>query len=174
MPSASMSNAPTTLQNSSNVCQSRPLRARRDASMLSTAPTSPSHSKPSNRSKPGRSVPEPERPRSSSMTSTRSHPSCRARSTSAYCRRWLSRLLCTWSGVDWRTYTHARRDRCSAVILFIAFSLVDRHGDDSHPLHHLLQQMDLNVLRQLWQRLLFGVVEQHCLGHWAWRHRALL
>ncbi|MBN3786034.1 hypothetical protein G3N94_03870 [Burkholderia sp. Ac-20353] len=44
-------------------------------------------------------------------TSTRSHPNCRARSTSAYCRRWLSRLFCTWSCVDWRTYTQASRDR---------------------------------------------------------------
>src|SRR5215471_11036963 len=31
-------------------------------------------------------------PRSSSTTSTSAHPSCRARSTSAYCSRWLSRL----------------------------------------------------------------------------------
>lgn len=73
------------------------------------------------------------------MTSTWAHPSCRARSTRAYCRRWLSRLFCTWSGVDWRTYTHARRDRCSAVILFIAPLLVDRHGDGLNPLHYLLQ-----------------------------------
>jgi CheY-like chemotaxis protein len=82
-------------QNSSNVCQSRPLRARRDASIQNTAPTCPSHNTASSRSKPGRCTPPPERPRSSSMTVTSVQPSARARSDSAYWRRWLSKLLCT-------------------------------------------------------------------------------
>jgi hypothetical protein len=43
--------------------------------------------------------------------------------------------------------------------LLIVFSLVDRYRDGSHPPHHLQQQLDLNVLRQLWQGLRFGVVE---------------
>jgi len=47
-----------------------------------------------NRSKPGRTTPPPDRPRSSSMISTVVQPSCLARSASPYCRRWLSRL-CT-------------------------------------------------------------------------------
>jgi 2-keto-3-deoxy-L-rhamnonate aldolase RhmA len=39
-----------------------------------------------------RATPPPERPRSSSTISTSVQPSCRARSASAYCRRWLSLL----------------------------------------------------------------------------------
>jgi hypothetical protein len=35
------------------------------------------------------------------------------------------------------------------VILFIVFCLVDRDGDGLHPLHHLLQQLHLNLLRQV-------------------------
>ncbi len=38
-PSSSTMAQPTKAQNSSKVCQSRPLRARRDASMETTAPT---------------------------------------------------------------------------------------------------------------------------------------
>ena len=85
--SGSISSAPTTLQNSSRVCQSRPLRASRDASMLNTAPTCPSHSTRNRRSKPGRRVPPPEIPRSSSITSMSCQPSTRARSTRLYWRR---------------------------------------------------------------------------------------
>ena len=85
--SASISNASTMLQNSSKVCQSRPLRASRDASMQRTAPTCPSHRAFKRRSNPGRRVPDPEIPRSSSITSMSCQPSVRARSTSAYWRR---------------------------------------------------------------------------------------
>ena len=49
------------------------------------------------RSKPGRAtLPLAERPRSSSMTSTLANPCRRATSTRSYCRRWLSRFVCTW------------------------------------------------------------------------------
>src|SRR5256885_6992345 len=65
------------MKNSSRVCQSRPLRASRDASMLNTAPTCPSHSARNRRSKLGRRVPPPEIPRSSSITSTSCQASAR-------------------------------------------------------------------------------------------------
>ncbi|MGF6920513.1 hypothetical protein OKW41_005881 [Paraburkholderia sp. UCT70] len=67
-----------------DVCQSRPLRASRDASIQNTAPTAPLQRAASKRSKPGRWIPEPERPRSSSMTVTSGQPSTRARSASPY------------------------------------------------------------------------------------------
>ena len=82
-------------QNSSSVCQSRPLRARREASIEITTPTRPSQIAARSFSNPGRLTPEPERPRSSSMTLILAHPSCRARSTSPYRRRRLSPLLIT-------------------------------------------------------------------------------
>ena len=66
MASSSTSNVPTTPQNSSSVCQSRPLRAKRDASSDTTALTRPSQIAASSFSNPGRAVPLPERPRSSS------------------------------------------------------------------------------------------------------------
>ena len=72
-------------------------------SMASTAPAVPVQIAANNRSKPGRAVPPPERPRSSSMTTTFSQPRVRARVARAYCRRRLSGLLMSWSGVDCRT-----------------------------------------------------------------------
>jgi hypothetical protein len=66
---------PTNPQNSIRVCQSRPLRARREASIANTAPARPSQIAASMRSKPGRLTPPPERPRSSSITSTLAQPS---------------------------------------------------------------------------------------------------
>lgn len=48
---------------SESVCQSRPLRASREASIETTAPTRPSQMAASSFSKPGRAIPEPERPR---------------------------------------------------------------------------------------------------------------
>jgi hypothetical protein len=45
----------TKAQNSSNVCQSRPLRASRDASIANTAPAVPAQIAASRRSNPGRS-----------------------------------------------------------------------------------------------------------------------
>jgi len=94
-PSSSTINVPTRPQNSSSVCQSRPLRARREASIDTTAPTRPSQIAARSFSNPGRETPEPERPRSSSITLTSAHPSCRARSTNPYWRRRLSTLLIT-------------------------------------------------------------------------------
>src|SRR5215469_12445768 len=49
---------PKSPQKSISVCQSRPLRASRDASMANTAPTRPSQIAASSRSKPGRLTPE--------------------------------------------------------------------------------------------------------------------
>ena len=60
-----MINAPANPQNSSSVCQSRPLRASRDASRDSTAATRPSQIAARSFSKPGRRPPAPDRPRSS-------------------------------------------------------------------------------------------------------------
>ena len=78
-------------------------RASREASIANTAPTRPSQIAVSKRSKPGRVMPPPERPRSSSTTSTVVQPSCLARSASPYCRLRLSWLCKSWSAVDWRT-----------------------------------------------------------------------
>ena len=89
-------------QNSISVCQSRPLRARREASIASTAPTLPAQMAAIRRSTPGRVIPPPERPRSSSMTSTMDQPSVRARSARPYWRRRLSWLCKNWLAVDWR------------------------------------------------------------------------
>jgi hypothetical protein len=54
-------------------------RASRDASIDTTTPTRPSQMAASSFSKPGRAIPPPERPRSSSMMATSLQPSCRAR-----------------------------------------------------------------------------------------------
>ena len=56
-PSSSTMTVPTRPQNSRRVCQSRPLRARRDASTDMTAPTRPSQIAASSLSKPGRLTP---------------------------------------------------------------------------------------------------------------------
>src|SRR5215468_7649936 len=53
-----------------------PLRARRDASIASTAPTCRSQIAESSRSNRGRAIPPPDLPKSSSMISTLLHPSC--------------------------------------------------------------------------------------------------
>src|SRR5215470_12470438 len=53
---------PTNPQNSISVCHSRPLRARRDASIASTAPTCRSQIAESSRSNPGRANPPPDLP----------------------------------------------------------------------------------------------------------------
>ena len=69
-------------------CQSRPLRASREASRQRTAPTCPAHRAATNRSKPGRSTaPLADRPRSSSMISTLVKPRRLATSTNSYWRR---------------------------------------------------------------------------------------
>jgi len=70
---------------SRNFMQSRPLRARRDASIASTAPTRPCRLP----RVAAQLKPEPERPRSSSMTVTSVQPIARARSARPYCRRAL-------------------------------------------------------------------------------------
>ena len=93
-----------------------PVGARaRDISTPSTIPTWSRLTSLTSRWKPGRpSALVPERPRSSSITSTRSaaHPNPTARSARPYCNRvdsWCSTTCC---GVDWRTYTTASRSRC--------------------------------------------------------------
>ena len=71
--------------------------------MQNTAPIDPVHTAAASFWNPGRSeVPEPERPRSSSMTVTDANPAARAVSASAYCRRWLSVFSRTCAGLDWR------------------------------------------------------------------------
>src|SRR5437867_10829442 len=53
---------------------------------------------------PGRAIsPDPERPRSSSITVTDENPADWADSTSAYWRRWLSVFSITCPKVDWPT-----------------------------------------------------------------------
>src|SRR3954467_6929678 len=65
-------------------------RGSREASIETTAPTRPSQIAASSFSKPGREIPEPDLPRSSSITSMAPQPRARARSTRPYCRRRLS------------------------------------------------------------------------------------
>ena len=99
-----MTSAPAKAQRSIRWCQSRPLRASLEASMQNTAPIDPLQTAATSRWNPGRSVmPEPDRPKSSSITKTEAKPAVRAASTSAYCRIWLSVLPSTWPIVDWRT-----------------------------------------------------------------------
>src|SRR4051812_22678094 len=89
-----------------NWCQSRQERARRETSIPRTRPTWPRPTSATRRWKPGLSeVEAPERPRSSSMTTTwsRRQPSRQARSASPYWRRVDSRFCSTWRRVDWRT-----------------------------------------------------------------------
>ena len=72
--------------------------------MQNTAPTSPAQTAVTSFWKPGRSAtPEPDRPRSSSMTATDAKPAARACSASPYCRRLLSVLPTTCDMVDCRT-----------------------------------------------------------------------
>ncbi len=72
--------------------------------MQYTAPTSPAQTDVTSFWNPGRSAaPEPERPRSSSITATEAKPAARAWSASPYCRRLLSVLPTTCDMVDCRT-----------------------------------------------------------------------
>lgn len=75
------SNEPVELQERMPIL---PLRASREASLETTAPTCPSQMAASSFSKPGRAVPPPERPSSSSIAATSLQPSCRARSAKPY------------------------------------------------------------------------------------------
>ena len=71
--------------------------------MQYTAPTDPAHTAAASFWNPGRSAaPEPERPRSSSITVTDAKPAARAASASSYCRLWLSVFSSTCVRVDWR------------------------------------------------------------------------
>src|ERR1700724_1210882 len=157
-----MTRASTSPHNSSKGCQSRPLRASRDASKHTTAPTLPAQSHATRRSNPGRAtVPLADRPRSSSMISTSTNPRWRATSTRSYCRRWLSRLVMTWDGVDWRTYTTALRLRTAAGISseLVIFKLLDV---EAGCLHQDLSQYqdDLVSLRGTQSFRSFGVEQQ--------------
>ena len=92
------------LPNSSNFSNTSPMLVRiRRSSRANTAPTSSRQTADTSRWNPGRSTrPDPDRPGSSSTTSTRLQPRERARSASSYCRRRLSRSSWTWPSVDWR------------------------------------------------------------------------
>src|SRR4051794_4264760 len=101
-------------QISSSWCQSRQERASRDISTPSTRPTRPSPTSATSRWNPGRTSAEaPERPRSSSMTTTRSRaqPSWPARPARAYWSRVDSGWRPTCCRVDCRTWTTASRSR---------------------------------------------------------------
>src|ERR1700685_3838821 len=70
-----------------------------------TRPTCPRAPSAVSRAKPDRATaPDPVRPRSSSMTTTRSagQPSSLALCAKAYCRSVDSRLCSTWAQLDWR------------------------------------------------------------------------
>jgi len=69
--------------------------------MQKTAPIDPVHTAATSFWKPGRSIaPDPDRPRSSSMTATDAKPIVRAASARAYWRRWLSVFSTTCPIVD--------------------------------------------------------------------------
>jgi hypothetical protein len=81
----SISSVSTTRHISTNCCQSRLLRAKRETSRAATAPTLPRQTSATMRSKPARTVPPAaEQPRSSSMTSICDQPSCVRRLRIAY------------------------------------------------------------------------------------------
>src|SRR6478672_9614558 len=96
-------------------------------------------------------------PRSSSMTSTSAHPRCRARSTSAYCSRWLSRLFCTWPGVDWRMYTQAFLARWSALILLIVRPRADEFCERPQQMYEFADCLLFHLLLE-W-RYVNGIVD---------------
>src|SRR5271169_1262764 len=92
-------------QRSSKRYQSALLRARRETSRPSTIPAWPSATSAVSRAKPLRSImPEPETPRSSSITRTccAGHPSSAALATKAYWRAVDSRLCSTCARLDCR------------------------------------------------------------------------
>jgi hypothetical protein len=94
MPSSSKMSVSASAQISSNRCQSVELRARRETSRPITNPTRPSPTSATSRWKPDRaSADAPERPKSSSITTSCSgaQPSARARRWRSYCRAVLSR-----------------------------------------------------------------------------------
>src|SRR3984957_6496261 len=104
-PSASPISVSVSPPRSMRRCQSALLRARRETSSPSTRPTWASATSAVRRAKPDLATkPEPESPRSSSMTMMRSlgQPSSRALAASAYCRSVDSRLCSTWAALDWR------------------------------------------------------------------------
>src|SRR5215467_8123032 len=89
----SISTVSTTRHTSINCCHSRLFRANRETSRAATAPTWPKQTSATIRSKPARvTVPAADRPKSSSTTSISRQPSCRRRSSMAYCNFWLSKL----------------------------------------------------------------------------------
>jgi hypothetical protein len=117
--------------------------------MQYTAPTSPEHTIATSRSKPGRWIaPDPERPRSSSITVTDAKPAASAAFARSYCRRWLSRLPVTWAMVDWRTYTTAARPIWSGVILGLIHASQLCFGNQS-----LQQEIGQGLHQPLWTSL---------------------
>src|SRR5258707_5919155 len=111
---------PLSAARSSRCYQSALLRASRETCQPKTIPTCPRATSPvrvANASRPAVLVPD--WPRSPSRTLTRAgcQPSASARSTSARWLIWLSWWSRTCLGLDWRTYTTARRCRCMAVSL---------------------------------------------------------
>src|SRR6516165_123249 len=143
MPSESAISVPVSAHRSSSWCQSAEERASREVSSARISPTCPSPTSATNSLNPKRpSVDAPERPRSSSTTDTDTggQPSSIARCLSAYCRARDSWFRSSCVGVDWRTYTTARRRRCCSVILprsLIARRLHDPSQQAREPDRHL-------------------------------------
>jgi Resolvase, N terminal domain len=109
-PSASPISVSVTPQRSSSRYQSALFLASLETSSPSTMPTRPRATSAVSRAKPVRlTLPDPERPRSSSMTMicSRAQPSSAALAVSAYCRWVDSWWFSTWEAVDCRTYTTA-------------------------------------------------------------------
>lgn len=124
-PSSSQISVWDSADSSSSRCQSALLRARRETSSPSTMPACPIATSVTKCWKPSRPAAcAPDRPRSLSITCTRSigQPRATARSRSAYWRLVLSVFSNTWRSDDWRTYRNASRRRWSAPI-FIARSV---------------------------------------------------
>src|SRR5215471_5485142 len=108
--------------------------------------------------------PEPERPRSWSMTITCSlaHPSAQAFSTKAYWRAVDSRLFSTCEGWDWRIYTIAARCVWLDLTLLFSIMLLLRFLTDTDGLH--------DQPRQKFDRQCSWLVFQACpySGLWNW------
>lgn len=105
-PSGSASRVWNTPHSSSSWCQSRHDRASRLISSPRISPTWSSPTSASSRWNPGRvAASRPDRPRSSSITTTRSggQPRATARRGRSYCRAVDSAFSRTCRGVDWRT-----------------------------------------------------------------------
>src|SRR5260221_1418408 len=117
---------PLSAARSSRCYQSALLRASRETCQPKTIPTCPSATSLVSVAKASRpAVLVPDWPKSPSNTVTRAgcQPRASARSTNARWFVWLSWCSRTCLGLDWRTYTTARRSRCVVVIFAMPSTL---------------------------------------------------